>query len=115
MEEISQFIKQCQLIAVYFSIHPLHIDHIFNILVGDVECTSMLQGIVYYGDSHFTAPVATTTGMVWFHDGTAMGHSLLYEGMFRNMSMPTNVKMTLWLSMLKCKEHPSSSMFYTPA
>jgi hypothetical protein len=72
-------------IALEFSIQQVQIDRTFCICVHNEEFTYELHGIVYYGDSHFTAWVVYSNGMMWFHDGIATGQSLLYEGTFQNI------------------------------
>jgi hypothetical protein len=44
-------------LAVDFSAQQLQIDHTFSIHINNEEFTYELCGIVYYGDSHFTAHV----------------------------------------------------------
>jgi hypothetical protein len=80
MKIAHRFLLPLPLIVLDVSSNQLQIDATFSLLVNNEECTYGLQGIVYYGDSHFTARVVSKSGMVWFHDGIATGQSLLYEG-----------------------------------
>jgi hypothetical protein len=80
MEIAHRFLLPLPFIVLDFSSKQLQIDATFRLLINNEECIYGLQGIVYYGDSHFTARVVSKNGMVWFHDGIATGQSLLYEG-----------------------------------
>ena len=89
MEIIHQFLVPLPFIAVDFS-QQLQIDHDFHIYINNEECVYQLRGIVYYGNSHFTARVVYNNGMIWFHDGIATGQSLLYEGTFQTFGQSLN-------------------------
>ena len=84
VEITHQFLLPLPFIAIEFSVQQLQIDQTFSIYINNAECIYKLCGIVYYGDSHFTAHVVYRNGMIWFHDGIATGQSLLYEGTFQN-------------------------------
>ena len=85
-----QFLLPLPFIAIYFSSKQLQIDQTFHIHINNEEFIYELQGIVYYGDSHFTARVIHNNGMIWFHDGIATGQSLLYEGTIQNFHESLN-------------------------
>ena len=53
-----------------------------------MDTSYKLCGIVYFGDSHFTARVIYNNGMIWFHDGLETGHTLLYEGTVALKTVP---------------------------
>ncbi|KAF8325502.1 hypothetical protein F5887DRAFT_873953 [Amanita rubescens] len=56
----------------------------FTVIIKNNQYSYKLCGIVYFGESHFTARVVYNNGMVWFHDGLATGQKLIYEGMLNN-------------------------------
>ena len=41
----------------------------------------VIRGVIYFNNEHFTERVVTTssTGMIWYHDGTFTGCSLVYD------------------------------------
>jgi hypothetical protein len=78
-------------IALHFSNQQLQIDYNFHISINNEEFMYELRGIVYYGDSHFTARVISNDGLIWFHDGIATGQSLRYEGTFQNFTESLNL------------------------
>ena len=54
-------------------------------MIDNNEVTYKLQGIVYYGEAHFTSRVIYENGMVWHHDGLETGKNLVYEGTLNNL------------------------------
>jgi hypothetical protein len=86
-----QFLLPLPFIAIDFSIQKLQIDQTFCIHINNDEFVYQLRGIVYYGDSHFTARVIYNNGMIWFHDGIATKQSLLYEGTIQNLVESLNL------------------------
>ena len=92
MDVRHQILFPLPFIALDFANQDLPISHTFCIEINNQECVYKLHGIVYYGDSHFTARVISNSDMVWYHDGIATGRSLLYEGTlqnFNNLSLKT--------------------------
>ena len=79
-----QFLLPLPFIAIDFSSQQLQIDYTFCIYINNERHIYELQGIVYYGDSHFTARIISNNGMIWFHDGIATCQSLEYESTFQN-------------------------------
>jgi hypothetical protein len=79
-----QFLLPLPFIAIDFSSQQLQIDYTFSIYINNEIHIYELWGIVYYGDSHFTAHVISNNGMIWFHDGIATSQSLEYESTFQN-------------------------------
>ena len=43
--------------------------------------TYALQGVVYFGESHYTSRIIPNGNQVWFHDGMDTGDLLRYEGL----------------------------------
>ena len=84
----SLFLFPLPFMALDFANQDLQINHTFHIEINNQECVYKLHGIVYYGDSHFTACVISNNDMVWYHDGIATGRSLSYEGTFQNFNRP---------------------------
>ena len=41
----------------------------------------VIRGVIYFSNEHFTECVVTTSsaGMIWYHDGTFTGRSLVYD------------------------------------
>ena len=74
-----QFLLPIPFIAISFGNQQLQIDKTFSIYINNQQFIYELQGIVYYGDSHFTGRVVYHNG-IWFHDGIVTGQSLEYEG-----------------------------------
>ena len=62
----------------------INLDHAFNIPINEIESMYKLRGIIYYGQSHFTARVIQDNGLVWYHNSSA-GKNLEYEGTLGNL------------------------------
>ena len=69
MDVRHQFLLPLPFIALDFTNQELQISHTFCIEINNQECVYKLHGIVYYGDSHFTACVISNNDMVWYHQG----------------------------------------------
>ena len=69
MDVRHHFLLPLPLIALDFASQELHISHTFSVEINNQECVYKLHGIVYYGDSHFTACVISNNDMVWYHQG----------------------------------------------
>jgi hypothetical protein len=84
------FLLPLPFIAIDFSNQQLQINWTFCICINNNRYTYELRGIIYYGDSHFTAHVISNNGMIWFHDGIATSQSLEYENTFQNFNGSLN-------------------------
>ena len=69
MDVRHQFLLPLPFIALDFTNQELQISHTFCIEINNQECVYKLHGIVYYGDSHFTARIISN--MIWY--GIMMG------------------------------------------
>ncbi|KAF8713523.1 hypothetical protein AX14_012976 [Amanita brunnescens Koide BX004] len=78
---VTEFAFPLPFIALEFSGHMVELDTTFTVSIGNADVSYKLCGVIYFGDSHFTARVICNNRMVWFHDGIATGQRLIYEGM----------------------------------
>ncbi|PBK81101.1 hypothetical protein ARMGADRAFT_1146711 [Armillaria gallica] len=46
-----------------------------------------LAGVVYYGDTHYTARFVDTDGRVWYNDGLTLGRRAQLERFIHDMDM----------------------------
>ena len=86
LTRVHKFALPLPLIALDISNCPeINLDHAFHIPIDDIESMYKLRGIIYYGQSHFTARVIQNNGLVCYHDGLERGKNLVYEGTLANL------------------------------
>lgn len=78
MDKIMRFNVIPQLLVFSVSNATIGVNKKISFRDGESMAIFTLQGIVYFGDFHYTARICTD-GSVWFHDGMVTGRECAYE------------------------------------
>jgi len=78
------FVHNPVLLAFNVSANIQFINHSLMIPINENNFTYKLRGIIYHGESHFTARIITPAGLVWFHDGMTSAR-MEYDGILSSL------------------------------
>jgi hypothetical protein len=99
-----QFNTPPDILAFNFSIHNVCIEKVLKLIVGNVEYTFNIKGIIYIGRFHFTSRIITTNKFVWYHDSRETGSHCISNGHLNDWNTD---------SLRICRERNATAIIYT--
>ncbi len=77
----------CQkLIVFHLGSHKINISKIINVNLASGTHTYKLNGMIYFGDFHFTSQFVDKSDNIWYHDGIETVNSCKFQGLLHNLT-----------------------------
>jgi len=101
MQTVKRIHQSIPILAFHFPGQKPFIDSIITVNINEQIITYILNGVIYFGNYHFTSRIIDKSGLIWFHDGIATGNDVIYEG------TPDSIDLTI------CKQRLASAAIYS--